>query len=522
MSNQPNPPLEKTEDVRRYERIVLWHGAIWFFFVLCAYYILRPIREQIGATYGIENLSWMFGATFTVMLVAIPTYSYLVGRINRRKLVPLIYVFFIFNLFLFWGGMTYGTDLAQRISQWLGGPQPDSGRTMSTVFSVLDNIDLWIARLLFMWISVYGLFIVSFFWSVIGDMLSTGQGRKVFGYMASGGTIGQLVGSQIAWLFVKRIGVANLLLFPIVLLAVGLIIYGMLEIRAGKFSQFSDKDSSGKATGGNPFAGFTAVFKSRYLFAICLYGLFMATCGTTVYFQQSEIVNAAYAAPETEETENEADSPSVESKTGNENESENIEESESNAQKEGETPDEDQDEDETPDEDEESTPEEARTGYFAQINFSVSIVTLIFQLLVVGFLMKRAGLGLTLAMLPLAYIFGITALALSPTIEVLAVVSVLGRAVEYGISNPAKEVLFTSVNREDRYKAKSFIDTIVRRGGDWVIGAGYKYLRGPSVGYAMTTLSWIAIPVAVAWAGLSIFLGYDNKRVVKANKLEED
>ena len=416
-------------DLSGYERYVLWHGASWFFLVLFSYYILRPIREQISATYGIKNLSWLFTATFVAMLVAIPLYSLLVGKIHRRKLVPSIYAFFIGCLGLFWAAMRY----------------------------LPADSQIWVARALFIWISVYGLFIVSFFWSVMGDMLTTEQGRRVFGVMFSGGTIGGMVGSQVAGRLVGRIGIANLLLIPALLLTIGLCVYASLE-RSQQVDS-SSRATSGKATGGNPFAGFTAVFRSRYLFAICLFGFSLATCGTIIYFQQSEIVSATY-------------------------------------QHLG-----------------EEAAKEASTEYFADVNFYVSIVTLIFQFLVVSWLMRNVGLGWTLAVLPIAYILGITSLAISPTIGVLAIITVTGRAAEYGISNPAREVLFTAVKREDRYKAKSFIDTIVRRSGDTMVGAVYRFLR-ESAGFAMATMSWLVIPVAIAWTGLALFIGHENRRIV--------
>ena len=436
---------EEFFNLTKYEKSVIVHGAIWFFLILFSYYILRPIREQISATYGIENLSWLFWATFGVMLIAIPSYSYLVGTIHRRRLVPSIYLFFISNLVAFW--------LAMR---WLS-----------------DSSQVWVARAFFIWISFYGLFIVSFFWSIIGDMLTSGQGRKYFGIMAGGGTIGGLLGSQVAARLVSQIGVANLLLFPIVLLSIALVIYWLLESAAAKHVEKAGKEStSGKATGGNPFSGFTAVFRSRYLAAICLYGIFLATCGTTVYFQQSEIVNAAYAPA-------------------------GVEADWTDAQK--------------------DVAKEDRTKYFANINFWVSIVTLVFQFVLVGIVMKYAGLGWALAALPIAYVIGITSLAFAPTIGVLAIVSVLGRSAEYGICNPAREVLFTSVNREERYKAKSFIDTVVRRGGDTMVGSVYRGMRGP-LGFAMTTLSWIMIPVALVWVGLAFFIGSENRRIDKSLK----
>ncbi|WP_162273986.1 NTP/NDP exchange transporter [Mariniblastus fucicola] len=451
-------------DMTDYERSILRHGAVWFFLILFSYYILRPIREQIGSTYGIENLSWLFWATFVVMLIAIPLYSLLVGKFHRRILVPSIYAIFIGCLIVFW--------LAMR--------------------SLPESYQIWVARAFFVWISVYGLFIVSFFWSVAGDMLSTAQGRRIFGIMAGGGTIGGLVGSQVAATLVGRIGVANLLLIPVILLVAALFIYFSMERSFKRAGDSKKKDlGSGNATGGNPFAGFTAVFKSRYLFAICMFGIFLATCGTAVYFQQAEIVKAAFEDIEFDaSTIANADSLSAES----------LEAEKSKLQQE--------------------VAKAARTQYFANVNFAVSIVTLIFQFFLVGWLMKKVGLGMTLSALPLAYVVGISALAFSPTIGVLAVVSVIGRSAEYGISNPAREVLFTAVNREDRYKAKSFIDTVVRRGGDSSVGGVYKYAR-ESIGLAMTTLSLIMIPIGIAWIGLSLFIGFENRRIVASRSSDE-
>lgn len=429
-------------DINSYERMILWHGAAWFFLVLFSYYILRPIREQISTAYGIRNLSWLFTATFLTMLLAIPLYSVLVGRFHRRRLVPSIYGFFIGCLGLFWGAMRFGPN------EW----------------------QVWVARILFIWISVYGLFIVSFFWSVVGDMLSTEQGRRIFGVMMGGGTIGGMVGSQVAGRLVSVVGIANLLLIPAVLLLLGLGVYISMERSYKRLADPNNRPTSGKATGGNPFAGFIAVFTSKYLFAISLFGLLLATCGTTIYFQQSEIVNATYQHLGEERAK------------------------------------------------------EASTEYFADVNFYVSIVTLIFQFFVAGALMRNVGIGLTLAVLPIAYVLGIGALAISPTIVVLAIISVTGRSAEYGICNPAREVLFTSVNREDRYKAKSFIDTVVRRGGDTMVGSVYRFLR-ESAGFAMASMSWIVIPIAIAWTGLALFIGSENKRVVaknEASKAEAD
>ena len=355
---------------------------------------------------------------------------------------------------------------------------------------IRDRPEPWqvgVASAFFVWVSVYGLFVVSFFWSVVGDMLSTAQGRRIFGIIAGGGTFGGMVGSQIAARLVGGIGVANLLLIPAVLLIGALLVYLSMENSFRSFKPKTEQiEGAGKATGGNPFAGFTAVFKSKYLFLIFLFTVFLATCATTVYFQQSEIAKAAFAdVPYDASLIKDADSL----------DSEQLVAEHAKLQQ--------------------AASSQASTKYFANVNLAVSCVTLVFQFVVVGWLMKKVGLGVTLAVLPMTYVIGISALAFSPTIAVLAVVSVLGRSAEYGICNPAREVLFTAVNREDRYKAKSFIDTVVRRGGDSAVGGLYKAAR-ESMGVAMTTLSFVMIPVAVAWIGLSLFIGNENRKNAQA------
>ena len=447
-----------------YERVILYHGATWFFLILLSYYTLRPIRGQISATYGPQTLSYLFVATFVVMLVAIPLYSLLVGKFHRKNLVPSIYAISIGCLILFALAMQKLPEQAQ----------------------------IYVAGSLFVWISVFGLFVVSFFWSVVGDMLSTAQGRRVFGYIAGGGTLGGLVGSFLVGQLVGRIDIANLLVIPAVLLILALLVYVSMERSFSKLATDAARIKSGKATGGNPFSGFTAIIKSRYLFAICLFGLLLATCGTTVYFQQAEIVKAAFAEVEIDESE-------IKNRT-------QLSEKELVAARQ---------------KLQDKASKEASARYFAKVDFAVLIVTFIIQFLLVGWIMKNWGLGISLAILPLAYVLGISALAIAPTIEVLIVVSVMGRSTEYGICNPAREVLFTSIDREDRYKAKSFIDTIVRRGGDSAVAGSYNFFRD-GLGFAMTTLSWLMVPVALAWAGLAIFIGHENKSILAKKEKQID
>lgn len=449
------------------ERTVLRYGSAWFFLILLSYYILRPIREQVGTSYGVSALSWMFWGTFGVMLIAIPLYSILVGRFHRRWLVPTIYGMFVASLLAFWLAMTMLPDEAQ--------PR--------------------VASAFFIWVSVFGLFVVSFFWSVAGDLLNTEQGQRIFGLIMGSGTIGGMLGSQIAGRMVGWIGVAHLLLIPAVLLVVALVIYAALE-RACRSLVQNVGQRSGKATGGNPFAGFTAVFRSSYLLAIGGFSLMMALCSTSVYFQQSEIVDRAYRDLSIPESQVEDAAIALAQQRSTAPDVVGVSESDRTLARADLRL---------------AASRQAKTAYFADVNFAVSAVTVVFQFVMAGFLMKRLGLGVTLAILPLIYVVGVSALALSPTISVLAVVSTLGRSAEYGLCNPAREVLYTAVNREDRYKAKSFLDTVVRRGGDSGAGSTYRYLR-EGLEIPMNLLSWAVIPFALAWAGIAVYLGRENRR----------
>ena len=247
-----------------HERTVLRLGALWFFLLLGGYYILRPLREQISATYG--DLSWLFRATFIAMLVAIPTYSLLVGRFDRRRLVPIVYAFFILSQLGFWAAMRF--------------------TPADAMLAGIRAVE-WVARVYFVWVSIYGLFVVSMFWSVIGDLVSTEQGRRLFGFVNAGGTAAALLASLLVGTTVSRIGEANLLLIAAGLLIATLFVFMRLERQAFAPARTA---STGKATGGNPFAGFRSVFSSRYLFGILLFTALLATCGTTIYSQQAEIV----------------------------------------------------------------------------------------------------------------------------------------------------------------------------------------------------------------------------------------
>src|SRR6478672_6026629 len=169
----------KPEEIR-----ALWLGFAFHFLILTGYYILRPIRDSIAASNRLETLPWMFTATLVAMLIANVLFAAVVARMSRRKFIPLAYGFFIFNLALFFFVM----------------------RTSSATEQV------WIGRALYVWVSVFNLFNTAIFWAFMTDLFTVEQGKRLYGFIAVGGSLGGILGPYITAHFVRQVGPANLLL----------------------------------------------------------------------------------------------------------------------------------------------------------------------------------------------------------------------------------------------------------------------------------------------------------------------
>src|SRR5437773_3958002 len=173
----------KIVDVKPDEIRALWLGFVFHFLILTGYYIMRPIRDSIAASNRLETLPWMFTATLVGMLIANAVFAAIVARMSRRKFIPIAYAFFIFNLALFFVLMRSGSPEQQ----------------------------VWIGRALYVWVSVFNLFNTAIFWAFMTDLFTVEQGKRLYGFIAVGGTLGAILGAYITKHFVKDIGPANLL-----------------------------------------------------------------------------------------------------------------------------------------------------------------------------------------------------------------------------------------------------------------------------------------------------------------------
>jgi AAA family ATP:ADP antiporter len=418
--------LARVVAVRRGEaRALLWSFA-YFFCLLAGYYVLRPLRDEMGIAGGVRNLPWLFTATFFVMLAVVPVFGAVVAKLPRRRFIPLVYHFFVLNIAIFW------------------------------LLLALDVGSVHVARVFFVWISVFNLFAVSVFWSFMADLYASEQGKRLFGFIAAGGSAGALLGPAITVGLAVPLGHVNLLVIAALLLEAAVLCALRLEAAApGLKMQPSATAVPARLPetapmGGGWLAGITLVLRSRYLAGIALWVALLSLAGTFLYFQQANIVAAA------------SDDPAV------------------------------------------------RTRIFGTIDLAIGILTLLVQFLATGRLIQRFGAGPAAAFLPAVFCLGFIALWLSPALWVVIAFQAVQRTANFAISNPAREVLFTVLEREEKYKAKNVIDIVVFRGGDAVSGWLFALLRG--AGLEPGAISLATVPVTAAWLALALALGRVHER----------
>ena len=397
-------------------RAALWSFA-YFFFVLAAYYVLRPLRDQMAIAGGTRALPWLFTATFATLLLAQPLYGALVARLPRARFIPVVYQFFVANLVGFWLLLSLAVE------------------------------PVWVARVFFVWVSVFNLFAVAVFWSFMADLFDSAQGKRLFGFIGAGGTAGALLGPAITIVLAVPLGPANLMLVAIAFLELALFCVWRLERSAGT-ARGPRRDE--RPLGGSAFAALPELVRSPYLLGIAAWVALLSFGATVLYFAQAQLVSAA--VPNAAE----------------------------------------------------------QTRLFAGIDLAVGILTLATQVFATGKLIERFGTAVAAGALPAVYIVGFAALALSPTLAVVLVFQVAQRWANFALANPARQVFFTVVGREEKYKAKNLIDVVVYRGSDAASGWLFDSLQ--ALGMKLAAIAICAVPVAAGWLYLSTRLGRAHER----------
>ncbi len=394
-------------------------ATVCVFFMFSSYSVLRPIRETMGITSGVSTLPALFWGTFVVMLAVQPVYGWLTSRFRRSAFLPWVYLFFVLNILGFYVWFNVQAD------------------------------HTWIARVYFVWLSVFNLFVVAVFWSLMADVFNREQAGRLFGFIAAGISLGGLAGPFLVQLLAERLGTINLLPISAALLAFSLLLMvGVLRWQrritaAEGGATAADPDAR---LGGHSLAAFVQLLRSPYLALIALFVFLLTWISTFLYLEQQALVAQVF-----------------------------------------------QDRD-------------AQTAFFSRIDFWVQAGSLVIQLFLFGRLYRWFGFRTLIVSIPLLMMFGFGMLALFPSFAVLVGVLMVRRIGEYSITRPSRDTLYTVVTREEKYKAKSLIDTFVYRGGDATAASVHALVKS-TFGFGLSGVAVVGALIAAAWAAVAWRLG---------------
>ncbi len=438
-------------------------SALFFFLVLCGYFFLRPVREAMGVARGMEELRWLFAVTCFVSLLTVLAFGGVVARMNRRRFIPIAY--FAVNACLF----VFAALLIQDVRSGGGLIGTDAQTTLSR----------GVGYTYYVWLSVINLFTTSVFWAFMVDIFNVDQGKRLFAFIGIGGTLGAIVGG---WATIRISAMTASPYLPAGLMLVGAGCFFLasaamliLDRRAvasrasrlgarGAVPEAAEdaedgatgegRPAGGKRIGGSFWDGLVAVSRSPYLLGVGLWVVFMAVSNTMIYFTQANIILS--------------DSDTFSQLVGN----------------------------------------------FAQFDMWAQIATLITQVFITTHLIRKVGVGWTLAVLPLVTLLGFAVLAMWPLYGVMLIFQAIHRATRYAISRPSRETLFSVVSPAEKYKAKPVVDVFLYRAGDLATAGA----NGVLAALGLATVAAMAVstvPLAAIWIALSIGMGRAQARRVE-------
>lgn len=396
---------------------------VYFFFLMASYFILRPLRDTMGTVYGVDRLQELFTGTFVVSLIVAPIFAGLASRLRLSSLLPWVYGFIALTMLGFYG-----------------------------LFRAEPN-DRWVAAAFYVWLSTFNLLTISVFWSLMADIFSSPQAKRLFGVIAAGGTVGTIAAPAFVTFFVEEVGTDNLLLISAAGFFITALMVRALEAEKRKFAviePLAQKTTLDRNLAGNPFDGFALLFKSPYLLMIALFLLLMTTISTVIYFQLGDVISKEFAT------------------------------------------------------------RAARTQAYATIDLATNSLAVLVQLFGTGRFLKRFGVTAGLLLNPLIMVVAFLAVAFSPVLLVLGSIQVLRRFAEYAVAKPSREVLFTVVDQQAKYKAKNVIDTVVYRFGDFTSA----WLSAAILPFGVVGLAVAGVVISAIWFPVAWMLGrrYESVR----------
>jgi AAA family ATP:ADP antiporter len=421
VNNQSNGPISRilkaAAKVEPNEVRATVLSFLFVFTLMAAYFIIRPVRDAMASDWTRAETSWLWTMTFFFSVIGVSLYGFIISRVSFSKVVPGVYIFFATTFAAFYLG---------------SGMAPDP--------TLVD-------KAFYVWLSVFSLFHVSVFWSFMSGLFSKEQAPRLFAVIASGASVGAIVGPSIPGFFAEGIGVMNLMLISAVMLLIPVPIIG--ELNRLKVTELGNADlkadlSQAKRLGKNPFSGFMLFVRNPYLLGIGVFILMYVTMSTFVYMEMREML-AVYERPE-------------------------------------------------------------RALILGRIDLVVNALAIVTALFATSRLTTRFGMATTLSLIPILMVGGWLVVAMVPLLGILIGLQVARRAGNYAVTKPGREMLFTLVDDETRYKAKPVIDIVVYRGGDMVTAWFHTALR-ETFALGLGGVAVIAAIIAAVWAMAGAYLG---------------
>jgi len=395
-----------------------------FTLLLASYYVLRPVRDALAATLGADSIKYLSSAVFVVMLLIVPVFGWLVARVPRPWLVPGLYAFFIVNLGVF--AFAFGDD------------------------DDYSGMGAWWARAFYVWVTVFSLFAVSVFWSRMADVWSEPQGRRYFGVVSAGGSLGGLIGPFLARTLAADVAINGLVWISAALLTGALIGLSLLARPSAETPRTQPVTAVNEPTAGAVLEGLWLIGRTPFLTGIAILVSLSSFIGMIVYIEMARLVAAAF--------------PSA----------------------------------------------LARTTYYSARDLWVNSGAFVLQLFLVGQVTRRLGVGPALVASGCAVLAAFVTLGLDPTLATLTAVSVALRCAEFGLAKPARDMLYTVVPPAAKYQSKNVIDTALYRGSD--MASGWIQSLIGRLGVGLGSWGWIAAALTVALTTVAALVGRDYRR----------
>lgn len=419
-NNKSNNPisrfLRRTTNVRDNETKATIASFLFIFLLMAGYFLLRPMRDSMASDWTDAEVSWLWTLNFFISTFIVLVYGVFVSKVDFKKLVPSIYLFFAASFVVFYF------------------------LTRTLEDGVLVNKSFYV------WISVYALFHVSVFWSFMADTFNKDQAARLFSVFAAGASLGATVGGLLSAILSQTIGERPMVLVAAILLicVIPIIIFLFKQKQTNLGNAELVNDNEKLKIGGNLIGGFKAFFTNRYLLSIGVFIILFTGVGSFVYFFQKNLF-ADFAS-------------------------------------------------------------EDRTAIYGLRDSLVNIITFVLAFFVTGRIVPKMGMPFALAAIPVLMIVGMGMIAMTPVWLIAVIVWIASRAGNYGLTRPAKEMLFTQVSREDRFKTKPVIDIVAYRGGDVIMAWLFTFLT-TGIGLGLTMVAAVGAGIMAVWTMMAVSIG---------------